>query len=132
LLVETEAQLALARQKNFRLAKIGAAAVLAVSVLGSGLWYGLEVLDQKPASPAPVSPPETNVATPPPEPSPPPPQPSAQEQEIARLVSTANDFLRDRKYSEAEKAAGEVLSRVSRSSRRHANQSRGPEEYNAD
>ena len=34
LLAETEAQLAIARQKNFRLAKLAAAAVLAVSLLG--------------------------------------------------------------------------------------------------
>ena len=47
LLAEAEAQLALARQKNLRLAKIAAAAVLVVSALGSGLW----VLKQKPASP---------------------------------------------------------------------------------
>ena len=92
LLAETEAQQALARQKTFRLAKLAAAAVLVVSLLGSGMWYAMQIL-KEPSTP----PNQTNSKSVPPEPQvpapkPPPqplPQPSKEDREVADLVDTA-------------------------------------------
>lgn len=111
LLAETESRLAIVREKNLRLAKLAAAAVLAVSLLGSGIWYGVEWWGQKPSTP----PPQTDLAPAPAKPQPPAPQPPAapltEDPELARLLETSRGFLREKKYSEAEKAAGELLAR---------------------
>jgi len=111
LLAETEAQLALARQKNSRLAKLAAAAVLAVSLLGSGIWYAMHILKQAPNTP----PSQTNSDPTPPKPQrpapQPPPAPSTEDQEIARLLETSRGLLREKKYAEAEKAAADLLAR---------------------
>ena len=115
LLAEAESQLALARQKNLRLAKLAAAAVLTVSLLGGGVWYGLEWWGQK-ASILP-SQAESAPAQPPPQPEPQLPNQQIpqtappEDREVANLVDTARSLLRARKYTEAEQAAEKLLAR---------------------
>ena len=115
LLAEAESQLALARQKNLRLAKLAAAAVLTVSLLGSGVWYGFEWWRQR----ASISPSQAESAPAqlPPQPKPElpnqqiPPATPTEDPEVASLVDTARSLLRARKYTEAEEAAGKLLGR---------------------
>jgi len=111
LLTETETQQALARQKTFRRAKLAAAAVLVVSLLGSGMWYAMQILKQPPTTPPSQTNSEPSIQKPE-LPSPqPPPQPSKEDREVADLVDTARSLHRARKYPEAEEAAEKLLAR---------------------
>jgi eukaryotic-like serine/threonine-protein kinase len=113
LLAESETQLAAARQKSFQFAKLAAAAVLAVSLLGSGVWYAMQLFKQAPSDPASQSNPGPAPPNqPPPETTPPPPiiVPS-EDPEVARLLEAARGLLRQRRYSEAKEAAEKLLGR---------------------
>src|SRR5262249_697544 len=108
-------QLALAREKNLRLAKLAAAAMLAVSLLGSGIWYGVRTLGFKSTHPdqANSAPPAGATTQPPVEPTPQPTRPTqpAEDPEVARLLESSRRLLREKKFPESEKAAKELLAR---------------------
>lgn len=111
LLSEAEAQLALAREKTARLTKLAAAAMLAVSLLGGGIWYALRMLKQAPGT-APSQTVSEPISQTPQGPAPQvSSEPSKEEQEVAQLLDASLGLLRERRYAEAEQAAGKVLAR---------------------